>query len=676
MFGSSSPPVVPAVKTFVSGLNPCGYQGTTMIHHPSSSFLFYQAMLAARGLHVNLSLISLVLVNEILQSCTNMEFRFIGRNVRTRQPFNVAAAAVGERRSDPGTGSPSSPTMKKQRNRTSEKILDLTLEIIYLLTGQHYAPVKKPWDTAAHSGDPYLSSGSQNPGREILDLTNKIIQLLTGEVPMRCEDVAVYFSMEEWEYIERHKDLCKDDTMGGYRPLGSLGDPVEAARERFPISASSEYRSASQSDARNPRLDYPPVTEVQKRTFECAEYKGDYSECRTAQVNKESASCNISVHTPATERTSIRNEPLGLPGDMEKAPREWFPISSSSECRPTSQSDTRNPRADYPMVTEPQKRAFECAGDYSDCGPSHVNATSFNMNVHRPATERTSTHTQHEPVLCEIKNHLICSHREHSPSDDMFIRIVDVKSVADAGVHTHTEHAPAEDSAHQDSENRFSCFECGKGFAEARHLVEHRKSHSETKPFSCFECAERFADKPSLFRHQLGHTKERDFTCPECNRTFLYESRFSRHQKVHLTKTPMKASDCINCYTHYMRLSKHKPFSCFECEERFADQSGLIRHQFIHVQQKEYPCPDCGKIFPYEAALTKHQRVHTKKKKTHVCPECGASFTKKGNLLQHQWIHTGVKPFQCACGKRFAYRASLSIHRRVHKKERSEKNGL
>ncbi|XP_053306601.1 zinc finger protein 154-like [Spea bombifrons] len=569
--------------------------------------------------------------------------------------------------------------MKKQRNRTSEKILDLTLEIIYLLTGQEYVPTNKPYDGhAARSRDaPYRT---QNPGtepplhsqrredngeKEILDLTNKIIQLLTGEVPMRCEDVAVYFSLEEWEYIERHKDLCKDDTMGGYRPLGSLGDPVEAARERFPVSASSEYRSASQSDVRNPRLDYPPVTEPQKSAFECAGYRGDYSARRTAHVNEEPASCNINVHTPATERTSIRNEPLGLPGDMEKAPREWFPISSSSECRPTSQSDIRNPRADYPLVTEPQKRAFECAGDYSDCGPSHVNATSFNMNVHRPATERPSTHTQHEPVLCEIKNHLICSHREHSPSDDMFIRIVDVKSVADAGVHTHTEHAPAEDSAHQDSENRFSCFECGKGFAEARHLVEHRKSHSETKPFSCFECAERFADKPSLFRHQLGHTKERDFTCPECNRTFLYESRFSRHQKVHLTKTPMKASDCINCYTHYMRLARRKPFSCFECEERFADQSGLIRHQFIHVQQKEYPCPECGKIFPYEARLITHLRVHVRKKK-YICSECGKCFTQEAALLHHQWSHTGVKPFQCTCGKVFATQASLIFHQKIH----------
>ncbi|KAM3912754.1 uncharacterized protein RB166_018196 [Leptodactylus fuscus] len=123
----------------------------------------------------------------------------------------------------------------------SESALKLALEIMYLLTGEVYIIIKKLGERTKSGGVPHVSEGwnldqntlmvpSPNPNtneknnnEKILKLIKKIIALLTREVPIRCQDVTVYFSMEEWEYIEGHKDLYRDVVMEDQQPLGGSG---------------------------------------------------------------------------------------------------------------------------------------------------------------------------------------------------------------------------------------------------------------------------------------------------------------------------------------------------------------------------------------------------------------------------------------------------------------------
>ncbi|KAM3938587.1 gastrula zinc finger protein XlCGF66.1-like [Leptodactylus fuscus] len=127
--------------------------------------------------------------------------------------------------------------MDKNRNEISRRLLDFTLEIIYLLTGEDYTITKKTQGDCNHghgSGgcsespitepSPYALIHEKINGQKILELTNKMLELLTGEVPIRCQDVAVYFSMEEWEYLEGHKDLYKEVMMEDHQPLTSAGN--------------------------------------------------------------------------------------------------------------------------------------------------------------------------------------------------------------------------------------------------------------------------------------------------------------------------------------------------------------------------------------------------------------------------------------------------------------------
>ncbi|XP_075118241.1 gastrula zinc finger protein XlCGF66.1-like [Leptodactylus fuscus] len=155
--------------------------------------------------------------------------------------------------------------MERDGNKMAESLLNLTLEIIYQLTGEDYTVVKKTSSGRCQAPVYEGYGGTLSPipgspphsliqekinGQKILELTNKMLELLTGEVtllgmlghytvtggvgvmtvslccqvPIRCQDVAAYFSMEEWEYLEGHKDLYKEVMMEDHQPLTSAGN--------------------------------------------------------------------------------------------------------------------------------------------------------------------------------------------------------------------------------------------------------------------------------------------------------------------------------------------------------------------------------------------------------------------------------------------------------------------
>ncbi|XP_073518434.1 gastrula zinc finger protein XlCGF66.1-like [Phyllobates terribilis] len=128
------------------------------------------------------------------------------------------------------------------RDKMAERILHLTLEILFRLTGEDYTVVKKTssercQDPVSEGWRRHLSPITGPPShhlvhedindQKILELTYKMIELLTGEVPIRCQDVAVYFSMEEWEYLEGHKDVMMEVPQ-------TLTSPVLSSKRTIP----------------------------------------------------------------------------------------------------------------------------------------------------------------------------------------------------------------------------------------------------------------------------------------------------------------------------------------------------------------------------------------------------------------------------------------------------------
>ncbi|KAM3913798.1 uncharacterized protein RB166_018965 isoform 3-T3 [Leptodactylus fuscus] len=153
--------------------------------------------------------------------------------------------------------------MDKDRDPVTTRILKLTLEIIYLLTGEEYTLVKKFGEYVSLKSimDPQLPSWTheRKNDEKILELANKIIQLLTGEIPIKCEDISVSFTMEEWEYVEEHKDRYKDIMREDPPPIPSPEDTVTpadtsvASRTDLPCSSinDKEFPTTEADDSGN-----------------------------------------------------------------------------------------------------------------------------------------------------------------------------------------------------------------------------------------------------------------------------------------------------------------------------------------------------------------------------------------------------------------------------------------
>ncbi|XP_069837042.1 zinc finger protein 436-like [Dendropsophus ebraccatus] len=611
--------------------------------------------------------------------------------------------------------------MEKYQSQLTESILNITLEIIFLLTGEEYGPMGKSDENLMPISNPHKSGGcssTQHPiegppadslthdrsnEQRILDLINKITMLLTGEVPIRCQDVAVYFSMEECEYIEGHKDQYKDiiitspDLSRAAYECEDFYPPLSVKNQQRFLAAMQEMRCPSVGKHSMPNQAisreaillsssiFPPTGHIIQGTpisfwgvsYEHEKEHRDFTDyIRHVFLDHTYSMAAKQKHQWVVDKyfadngnpTPTNDPPYNLPSEYIEEPNLYGGESVTYSELPTPggpiqykavQLEATDRMQEYqctPIKVEPVSYAVSNPPDtdFHECtdlkqSPVHIKEEPVSYDSYENTAIYTPMYDTQKYTADHVKEEQPSGIDIYVPEETQYSNSskaeIDVYLPTDTALTKNKDVHKKRAQQHKHLDKPFLCTECGKCFQCKSGLSTHKKIHMFRKRHTCPECGKSFVSHWYLLRHQKRHSGEKPYSCDECGKCFLKASNFNVHLKIH---------------------RKKGPFACDVCGKCFHKNSSLSQHQKVHQLKTPFTCSECNKWFPSQSELSEHRKLHSGEK-TFSCPDCGKSFIKVQNLLNHQRLHTAKNPFSCIeCGKLFTSNTYLIRHMAMH----------
>ncbi|XP_075034227.1 uncharacterized protein LOC142095229 isoform X2 [Mixophyes fleayi] len=495
------------------------------------------------------------------------------------------------------------PHMGSYKRQRTRRLLHQVVEIVCLLAGEDLKLVKKNED---------LSKYYQKE----------------GEIPVRYEDVAVFFTREEWNYIEGNEDLYKKEM---------LSDPNEPKESQADNSADVFKEDTDITDDHFFNLLSVNMRYSQGHSRRAASQGKKLGKGLPLKVEYFSDGINEREGNEDSDWDTAATHDLEFLSDNERERRgdEDDNFDKATDLDMSCLSDVgyeetvrENQDSDSPVHMETDSSTdagmrWDTMGEPPDppgstlwIAPDGTTSTQWIPQYGSTSTGpflKKPRSRKKKPKDPELLNKSVSASQttdtDRIPLDDPTDQEEVVKNSEDT-TRDSTALGPVDGQSPQLEETLW-CDICNKSFRNETELETHQTTHLEEMSLECEECGEAFDSGPELEKHKIKKHGKMRYPCEICGLQYNYRSQYIIHQRAH---------------------TGEKPFRCHECGQAFGHKSSLVIHQRKHSGSTPYNCDKCGKMFDTEEALEKHSKLR-------FCAKCKKCFTRRA-LRRHMQTHT------------------------------------